>query len=100
MIKGSSKKLPKFSSIGELVNYFEKHDLGEYWDQMPEAEFDIEIKICWRKDFFDIVIICAQKKIPDSFLRNRTLWGRLPGKQEANRPYLPLLNRFFHFLKI
>jgi len=34
----------KFSSLDELVAFFETHDLGEYWDQMPEAHFDIDIK--------------------------------------------------------
>ncbi|KFI36339.1 hypothetical protein HY00_00160 [Peptococcaceae bacterium SCADC1_2_3] len=78
MIKGSSKKLPKFSSVGELVNFFEKHDLGEYWDQMPEAEFDIEIKK--RKHTFtideDIAIklteIARSKRVPAEELVN--LW--------------------------
>jgi hypothetical protein len=36
--------MPKFSSLGELVEFFDTHDLGEYWDRMPKADFDIDIK--------------------------------------------------------
>ena len=44
-MKGSKyKKFPRFSSIEELVEFFDTHDLGDYWDQMPEAHFDIDIK--------------------------------------------------------
>ena len=39
-----SKPMPKFSSLGELVEFFDTHDLGEYWDSMPKAHFDIDIK--------------------------------------------------------
>jgi hypothetical protein len=35
--------MPTFGSLDELVKFFETHDLGEYWDQMPDAHFDIEI---------------------------------------------------------
>jgi len=44
MIKSKTKAIPKFSSLDDLVAFFETHDMGEYWDQMPEAHFDIDIK--------------------------------------------------------
>ncbi len=44
MEKSKNKSIPKFSSLDELVAFFETHDMGEYWDQMPEAHFDIDIK--------------------------------------------------------
>jgi hypothetical protein len=44
MVESKSKPMPKFSSLDELVEFFEAHDLGEYWDQMPEAHFDIDIE--------------------------------------------------------
>ena len=44
MAKSKGKLMPTFGSLDELVKFFETHDLGEYWDQMPEANFDIEIK--------------------------------------------------------
>jgi hypothetical protein len=28
----------------EFIELFETHDMGELWDQMPEADFDIEIR--------------------------------------------------------
>jgi len=30
--------------VDDLVEFFETHDMGEYWDQMPEAQFEINIK--------------------------------------------------------
>ena len=44
MEKSKTKSIPKFGSLNELVAFFETHDMGEYWDQMPEAHFDIDIK--------------------------------------------------------
>ena len=44
MAKSKSKPLPKVESLDELVNFFDTHDMGEYWDEMPEAAFDINIK--------------------------------------------------------
>lgn len=43
MEKSKSKSIPSFTSLDELVTFFENHDMGEYWEQMPEAHFDIEI---------------------------------------------------------
>jgi hypothetical protein len=36
--------LPQTDSLAELVEFFETHDMGEYWDQLPEADFDIDIR--------------------------------------------------------
>ena len=44
MRKSKFKSLPKFESLNELVRFFDSHDLGDYWDQMPAADFDINIK--------------------------------------------------------
>jgi hypothetical protein len=44
MAGSKSKAPPKFESLDELVKFFDTHDMGEYWDQMQEADFDIEIK--------------------------------------------------------
>jgi hypothetical protein len=43
MAKSKSKTLPAFESLDELVSFFDTHDMGEYWEQMPEASFDINI---------------------------------------------------------
>ena len=44
MVKSKAKTLPEFNSTDELVNFFETHDMGDYWEQMPEADFEIKIK--------------------------------------------------------
>jgi CopG antitoxin of type II toxin-antitoxin system len=44
MAKSKSPALPKFESLDELVEFFDTHDMGDYWEQMPEASFDINIK--------------------------------------------------------
>jgi len=52
MEKGKSKTLPKFKSLDELVDFFDTHDLGDYWDDLPEAHFDVDIKS--RKHLFTL----------------------------------------------
>ncbi len=37
-------KMPKFASLDKLVEYFDTHDMGDHWRDMPEAHFDIDIK--------------------------------------------------------
>lgn len=44
MTKNKSKSLPRFRSLDKLVEFFDTHDLGEYWDKMPEADFEVDIK--------------------------------------------------------
>jgi hypothetical protein len=44
MAKSKPKILPHFRSLDELVKFFDTHDLGEYWDEMPEAHFEVDIK--------------------------------------------------------
>ena len=31
-------------SVDELVEFFDKHDMGDYWDRLPKAEFEVSIK--------------------------------------------------------
>jgi len=44
MAKNKPKKLPKFESLDKLVEFLERNDTSEYWDQMPEVHFDVDIK--------------------------------------------------------
>jgi hypothetical protein len=80
MIESNSKHIPKFSSIDELVEFFETHDLGEYWDQMPEAHFDIDIKrkthiFAIDEDLADrLTEVAKAKRIPSETLIN--VWLR------------------------
>ena len=38
----TTNKLPKFDSIGDLVEFFDAHDMGEYG--LPEAQFEVDIQ--------------------------------------------------------
>ncbi len=44
MEKNKAKTLPHSKSVKELINFFETHDMGDYWEQMPKAHFDVNIK--------------------------------------------------------
>jgi CopG antitoxin of type II toxin-antitoxin system len=44
MAANKKDALPQTDSLAELVEFFETHDMGEYWDQMAEADFDIDIR--------------------------------------------------------
>ena len=39
-----SKPLPKFGTTQDLVNYFDTHEMGDHWAQMPEAHFEVSLK--------------------------------------------------------
>jgi hypothetical protein len=40
--KGKAPIPPK--SLDALAEYFDTHDLGDDWEKMPEAKFDIDIQ--------------------------------------------------------
>ncbi len=44
MKKNKQSQIPKFKSIHELSEFFETHDMGDYWEKMPKADFEIDIK--------------------------------------------------------
>jgi len=44
LTKKENKKLPDFKSLDELGEFFDNNDLGDYIDDMPEAQFEISIK--------------------------------------------------------
>lgn len=44
MPQSKSRRLSSFGSIDELVRFFDTHDMGKYFSQMPDAKFDIAIK--------------------------------------------------------
>jgi hypothetical protein len=37
--------MPHFASLDDLVEFFDTHNMGKYWDQMPEAHFEVNISI-------------------------------------------------------
>ena len=44
MTENNQKQLPKFDSLNELTDFFDENDLGEYLENMPEADFAVNIK--------------------------------------------------------
>lgn len=44
MIKNKSKRLPGFKSLNKLVDFFDTHDLGDYWEDMPEINFEVDLR--------------------------------------------------------
>lgn len=63
MAKSKSKPLPKFGSLGELVAFFDTHDMGAYWDQLPKAEFEVNIRTRKHLVAVDEEIISSLNKI-------------------------------------
>ncbi len=49
MTENNSKQLPKFESLEALTDFFDENDLGEYAEQMPEANFEVNLK---RRKYF------------------------------------------------
>lgn len=79
MARSKAKSLPTTKSIGELVDFFEEHDMGEYWEQMAEAEFEVNIKerkhlIALEESIVaKVTEIARKKKIPSEALINTWL---------------------------
>jgi hypothetical protein len=44
MTENNSNPLPNFETLDELVDYFDSHDLGDFLEEMPEVNFEIEIE--------------------------------------------------------
>ena len=44
MAKNKAKSFPRLKSVDELVEFFDKHDMGDYWDRLPKADFEVNIK--------------------------------------------------------
>jgi hypothetical protein len=89
MIKSKTKSIPKFSSLDDLVTFFETCDMGDYWDQMHEAHFDIEIKR--RSHIFSLdddlaetlTQIARAKHIPSRMLINEWLREKVVEQAKA-----------------
>ena len=89
MAKSKGKPMPTFGSLDELVKFFETHDLGKYWDQMPEAYLDIEIKR--RTHIFSLdedlaerlTAIARAKRMPSKTLINEWLREKVVEQAKA-----------------
>lgn len=84
-----AKSYPQFDSLDELVACFETHDMDEYWDQMSEAHFDIDIKksthICSLDDDLAEMLtkIARAKQIPSKKLINEWLREKVVEQTKA-----------------
>lgn len=88
MKKSENKVLPHFSSLDELVCFFDSHDMGEFYEQMPEAEFEVDIK---RRQYLfaidaevarKLTEIAKSKKITSEALANAWLIEKI--KEQTN----------------
>ena len=44
MAANKHKQTPGLESAGKLTEFFETQDMGEYWDELPEAHFEVDIR--------------------------------------------------------
>lgn len=76
MTKSKSKTLPHFRSLDELVRFFDTHDMGEFWNGMPETHFEVDLKKRTHLLAIDAELanrlteIAKSKKIPSEALAN------------------------------
>jgi hypothetical protein len=79
MAKSKSKPLPRFRALDELVEFFDSHDWGDYLDQMPEVNFEVDIKSRTHLFALDIELasklteIAKSRKVPSEALINAWL---------------------------
>ena len=83
MAKRDNNSIPEFESIDALIAFFDTHDLGDFIPQMPEAEFEVNIKR--RKHLFtldekladELTRIAISRNIPTTTLINSWLRERI-----------------------
>jgi hypothetical protein len=86
MPRSKPKVLPGFKSTSELVDFFDSHDLGDYWESLPEAKLDIDIKKRRHLVAIDenlmkrVSEIAKSKRIPAERLINRWVEEKVQGR--------------------
>lgn len=83
MTDNESEGMPKFNSLDDLVSFFDTHDMGDYWESLPEAEFDVDIQR--RAHVFSLeealverlTVVSKAKHVPSERLINAWLWEKL-----------------------
>ena len=60
-----SKNLPAFSSVDEFVAFFETHDMGEYWEKLPEIEVQVSIRNSKRKTKTKTSTNTGMRQVPE-----------------------------------
>lgn len=44
MPENDSHKLPSFTSLDELVEFFDSHDMGDFEAALPDAHFEVDVQ--------------------------------------------------------
>jgi hypothetical protein len=70
----SENRLPEFGTVEDLVDFFDTHDMGKYWDEMPEAHFDVDIQ---KHTFLVAVDEELMKKLAEVAKNRQTSTGAL-----------------------
>ena len=87
MVESKSQALPSFQSTTDLVEFFENNDFGEYWSDLPAADFEVEFEkgrrlIPIKNDLMDKLLEIAQLRqvslegLIDSFLREKVSFAQ------------------------
>ena len=74
------KRLPKFSSLDELVRFVDENDLSDYLDAMPEAHFEVKLKrrIPIEPELYErLAVLAREKHVSSEGLVNAWLKERL-----------------------
>ncbi len=83
MAKNKTATLPQFDSVDGLIDFFDSHDLGDYFDQMPEMQFDVDLQRKERLFALDadmsdkLIEIARAKNVPAETLINTWLRAKL-----------------------
>ena len=64
MARSKAKAMPTFKSTTELVDFFDTHDLGDYWESLPEAKLDIDIRKRRHLVAIDEKLMLAARNLP------------------------------------
>jgi hypothetical protein len=88
MTENNSKQLPKFESLDALTDFFDENDLGEFLEQMPEANFEVNLK---RRKYFVAIDeelseklseISKLEHLPSETIVNSWLWEKISSYSE------------------
>ena len=91
MKKSENRALPHFDSLDELVNFFDEHDMGEFYEQMPEVDFEVDIRR--RQHLFSLdaevsrklTEIAKSRKISSEALANAWLIEKIKEQTSSNQ---------------
>ena len=89
MARSKPKPLPKFGSLDKLVEFFDTHDMGDYWKRLPEAKFQVNIKTKKHLVAIDTKIIpklneiAKSKKVSSATLINTWLREKIATSKRA-----------------